>query len=342
MSSTPKPLWPTGGELHTVYDPETQLHAIIAIHSTKRGPALGGCRFLEYDAFDDALFDVVRLATAMTYKAVMADLPLGGGKSVILRPKNYNREHLFQRFGKFIDQLGGRYITALDSGSTIDDMANISVHTKHNSSKPSDGDPSPFTAEGTFQGIKAAVRDRLSSDSLKDLRVAIQGVGHVGLYLAEKLHDAGAKLIVSDIDESRVNHCVQSLGATAAEGDAILSAECDILAPCALGGIIHTDNVAALQTPIIAGAANNQLLDEATAHALHARNILYAPDYVINGGGLIHCVASYFDWSDAQKNDKITKISNTLSEIFEASRRTNKPTAIQSDDLAKARLADAA
>jgi leucine dehydrogenase len=236
------------------------MRAIVAIHSTKLGPALGGCRFIEYPNTNAAIIDALRLARGMSYKAAISDLAFGGGKAVIIKPKGaFDRTALFKAFGRFVEELGGRYITAKDSGTTLEDMDIIATITNYVSSTSEMVDPSPFTAHGVRRGIEAAVKFQLGKDSLDGLRVAIQGVGYVGHYLAAELHALGAKLIVADTDTAAVTRCVNEFGAQAVGVDDIYAVDCDVFAPCALGAIINDVTIPRIKASIIAGAANNQL-----------------------------------------------------------------------------------
>ncbi|MEX6501369.1 Leu/Phe/Val dehydrogenase [Pseudomonas zhanjiangensis] len=319
--------------LHLALDPGTGLKAVIAIHSTRLGPALGGCRYLAYPDERSAIRDAAQLAHSMSYKAALAGLPLGGGKSVIIRPPHLdNRGALFEAFGRFIESLKGRYITAVDSGTSSADMDCIAQHTQHVTSTTSEGDPSPHTAMGVFAGIRATALARLGSDDLEGLRVAIQGLGHVGYALAEQLQAAGAELLVSDLDAGRVRLAVEQLGAQPVASDALLASRCDILAPCGLGGILTAESVGQLRCSAVAGAANNQLASDAVADSLQARGILYAPDYVINAGGLIYVALRHKGASQVEITTHMTKISQRLAHIYAQA---------EADKRSPARIADA-
>lgn len=270
--------------LHITQGP-SGLKAIIAIHSTRLGPTLGGCRYLVYPDEESAIEDAIRLARVMSYKAALAGLPVGGGKAVIIRPPHVeNRGALFEELGRFIETLKGRYVAATDSGTSSADMDCIAQATQHVTGTTSAGDPSPQAAMGVFVGICATAQARLGSDNLEGLRVAIQGLGKVGYALAEQLHAAGAELLVSDLDPGRVQLAVEQLGARPVASEALLSTACDILAPCALGHVLTARTVSGLRCSAVAGAAENQLANHQSADALEARGILYAPDYVINSG----------------------------------------------------------
>ncbi|AYC31837.1 Glu/Leu/Phe/Val dehydrogenase [Pseudomonas cavernae] len=322
--------------LHLAHDPATGLKAIIAIHSTKLGPALGGCRYLAYPDDVSALRDAVRLAQGMSYKAALAGLDQGGGKAVIIRPPHLdNRAALFEAFGRFIETLKGRYITAVDSGTSSADMDCIAQQTRHVTSTSSAGDPSPHTAMGVFAGIRATALARLGSDDLEGLRVAVQGLGHVGYALAEQLHAAGAELLVSDLDAGRVRLAVEQLGAQPVASEALLSTPCDILAPCGLGGVLNAQTAGQLHCAAVAGAANNQLVAIEIADELEARGILYAPDYVVNSGGLIYVALKHRDESLVNITARLSRISLRLTEIFAHAQADKRSPARVADDLAE-------
>mgnify|MGYP003111619745 CR=1 FL=1 len=314
-------------ELHFRHDKASGLRAIIAIHNTRLGPALGGCRFMSYSSDDDALDDVIRLARGMSYKAAIANVPQGGGKAVLLKPMEpFDRQELFQAFGGFIEDLGGRYITAVDSGSLISDMDEVARKTAYVSGTSRDGhDPSPVTALGVYAGICAAVRHQLKRDTVRGLTVAVQGVGNVGYALAALLHRDGARLIVSDTDPKRVQRCVTDFAATAVAADAIFNVECDVFAPCGLGGILNERTIPQLRCTIVAGAANNQLSTDTQGDVLHQRGILYAPDYVINAGGLIQVSLGYLKQADSEIKRRTLALGSTLTDLFERSRADNMP-----------------
>lgn len=319
--------------LHLAQDPVTGLRAIIAIHDTRLGPALGGCRYLAYPDDDSALRDAIRLARGMSYKAALAGLPHGGGKAVILRPAHVpDRAALFEAFGRMVETLGGRYITAVDSGTSSLDMDCVALHTRHVTSTQAAGDPSPCTALGVFAGIRASALARLGSDDLEGLRIAVQGLGNVGYALAEQLAAAGAELLVSDLDPGRVQLAVEQLGAHPVASDALLTTPCDILAPCGLGGVLNAQSAPQLRCAVVAGAANNQLASPDIADLLEARGILYAPDYVINSGGLIHVALRH-------RGDDMLAITAHLARIGQ--RLTDIYAHAQADKRSPARVADA-
>jgi leucine dehydrogenase len=328
------------GEIHFKVDPETGMKAIIAIHSTKLGPALGGCRFIEYPDTAAAIQDAMRLAIGMSSKAALANLPLGGGKAVIIKPSTpYDREGYLKQFGAFVNSLGGQYITAMDSGTQLEDMDIIAENTPYVASRSSHGDPSPATALGVFRGIEAAVSFKLKIPGVRGLHVAIQGLGHVGYRLAEHLHLAGARLTVADINPALVERAVQAFNAEHVSTSAIHSVACDVFAPCALGGVLNDMTINQLQTTIVAGAANNQLAHTFHGQQLHDKGILYAPDYVINAGGLIFAAGRYASTPEAQMQQQINGIGTRLLEIFGRSSAENRPTSTISDAIAKELLA---
>ncbi|WP_419418766.1 Leu/Phe/Val dehydrogenase [Legionella sp. D16C41] len=329
------------GDLHFKVDPVTGMKAIIAIHNTKLGPALGGCRFIEYTDTLDAIKDAMRLARGMSFKAASVDLPLGGGKSVIIKPPtSFDRNAYFHAFGKFINELGGRYITALDSGTQLSDMDIIAEHTPYVASlSQHNGDPSPFTARGVFRGIETAVAFKLGKDNLRGLHVAIQGLGHVGYLVAKYLHEAGAKLTVTDINPDNVNRAVSEFGASAVPTELIHKIPCDVFSPCALGAVINDISIQQFQTSIIAGAANNQLAHSHHGRLLHAKNICYAPDYVINAGGLILAASKYLHIHENDVDQYIERIPNSLAEIFKRSASEDRATSEIADMMAQEKLA---
>jgi leucine dehydrogenase len=329
------------GDLHFKVDPHTGMKAMIAIHNTKLGPALGGCRFIEYPSVYAAINDAMRLARGMSYKAASVNLPLGGGKSVIIKPKEaFDRTAYMHQFGAFINELNGRYITALDSGTVLNDMDIIGEHTPYVASLSKyNGNPSPSTARGVLRGIQAAVAFKLKKEAMKDIHVAIQGLGQVGYNVAKYLHDLGAKLTVSDLSASAVQKAVDEFGATAVGTDVIHKVPCDVFAPCALGAIINDQSIPQLQTSIIAGAANNQLAQSIHGKQLHDKGILFAPDYVINAGGLIFAAAKYLHTSEEQIIEQVDGIYTSLTEIFTQSALKNVPSSEVADSLAQEKLA---
>ena len=332
------------GEVHFKLDKGTGLRAIVAIHDTRMGPALGGCRFIPYDTDEDALVDALRLARGMTYKAALAGLAHGGGKSVIMRPKHaFDRVALFRAFGKFLEDLRGHYITAEDSGTGLEDMEVIRTVTKNvtgiDPSHGGSGDPSPFTALGVRRGIEAAVKHELGKDSLAGIHVAVQGVGHVGYYLCKELHAAGAKLTVADMDPLKAERATREFGAGVAPIVSIAGVACDVFAPCALGAGLNDATIPSLKAKIVAGAANNQLAEPRHGDDLHARGILYAPDYAINAGGLINVAQEVLGYDAGASHAKTLRIYDTMYEIFERAKRLNAPTYRVADILVEEKLA---
>jgi leucine dehydrogenase len=334
------------GEVHFKFDKATQLRAIIAVHDSRLGPALGGCRFIQYDTEESALVDALRLARGMTYKAALAGLAHGGGKSVIIRPRgSFDRVALFHAFGKFVDDLGGHYITAEDSGTGLEDMEVIRTVTKHvtgvDISHGGSGDPSPFTALGVRRGIEACVKHRLGRESLEGIHVAVQGVGHVGYHLCKELHAAGAKISVADIDPLKAERAQREFGAAAVALDRIFEVDCDVVAPCALGSALNDQTIARIKAKIVAGAANNQLAEPRHGDDLHARGIAYAPDYAINAGGLVNVAQEVKGYDARLAREKTLKIYDTIYEILERARKMGSPTHKIADMLVEERLAKA-
>jgi leucine dehydrogenase len=322
--------------LHLAEDPASGLKAVIAIHNTRFGPALGGCRYLAYPDEQSAIDDAIRLARGMSYKAALAGIDHGGGKAVIIRPAHVkSRAALFEAFGRFIETLNGRYITAVDSGTSSADMDCIAQYTNHATSTFSEGDPSPHTALGVFAGIRATAQARLGSDDLEGLRIAVQGLGNVGFALAEALHAAGAELLVSDLDAGRVQLAVEQLGAHPVASEALLSTPCDILAPCGLGGVLSAQTVAHLRCAAVAGAANNQLVHAGIADQLEARGILYAPDYVLNAGGLIYVALRHRGEELTAITAHLAQISRRLTEIYAHAQAEKRSPARVADHLAE-------
>ncbi|MEM8552408.1 MAG: Glu/Leu/Phe/Val dehydrogenase dimerization domain-containing protein [Pseudomonadota bacterium] len=321
------------------HDALSGLRAIIAIHSTVRGPSLGGCRVWAYDSDEAALRDALRLSKAMTYKAAMADLPLGGGKSVVLvERRGAKTPEMFDALGKAIDELDGLYIAAEDVGSTPADMARVRRFTPHVTGlSPADGgvgDPSPTTADGCFIGVKATAA-RIGRP-LDGLHVAIQGLGHVGYGLAERLAATGARLTVADLDENAVRRAVERLGATGVSADEIARVPADIFSPNALGGVLNARSIPELQVAAVSGGANNQLATAEDGDALAARCIVYAPDYVMNAGGVIKMCAEYFGWEDTMVDLRVAGIATRLDAIFAEAERTGRSTNRIADEMAEA------
>lgn len=324
------------------HDPSTGLNAIIAIHSTALGPAAGGCRLWHYDNDTAGLTDVLRLSQGMSFKNAMAGLKLGGGKAVILKSPDYREsEALFEAFGNFVDRLGGDYITAEDVGMRVDIMEIIARKTRFVNGLPQQagkagGDPSPKTSWGIFKGIEAAVRFALERDSVAGLTVAVQGVGNVGYHLCRYLHEAGARLIVADIDEERVSRVCEEFDAEATALDAILFAEADVIAPCALGAILDQHSIPQLRAKIVAGGANNQLATPGDGERLRKAGVLYAPDYVINAGGIINVASEYYgDADDDEVMRRVAAIGPRLYDIFEEAAAKGRPTSEIADAQAR-------
>lgn len=331
-------------ELHMAVDEATGLKAIIAIHDTTLGPALGGCRCIEYPSTDAAAIDAIRLAQGMTYKAALANLPLGGGKMVVLKPHHIkDRVSFFKAVGRFVDSFQGRYITAEDSGVSVSDMDIISTVTPHvmgtSHGAFSVMDPSIMTARGVERGIQAAVKFKLGRDTLKGLRVALQGLGHVGYDLMKRLHKAGAIITVYEINPAILERAVKECQVHVAPStDALLQMDCDVFAPCALGGILNDETLLKLRTSIVAGAANNQLEEERHGEILRQEDILYVPDYVINAGGLIYVSGQVSRMTEDMAIQSIDNIYNTLLEIFERSEREQRSTNAIADAIAVGKL----
>jgi leucine dehydrogenase len=325
-------------------DRRAGLKAIIAVHSTALGPSCGGTRMHAYPNYDAALTDALRLSKGMSYKNAIADLPLGGGKAVIIGdPARNKSEALFRAYADAINTLGGKYITAMDVGITPRDMPLIARGTKYiagyDQPGKSGGDSGPLTALGVFVGLKAAVKHRLGVDSTKGLMVAIQGLGKVGFGLAERLAAEGAKLVVADVNPELVRHAADKLGARGVSPVEVVIAECDVLAPCALGAILNDGTVPKLHARVIAGGANNQLARDVHGAMLKDRGVLYAPDFVINGGGIIRVAGQINSWSDAEIEARVLKIADTLTQIFRRADVDGQPTSVIADRMAAERIA---
>jgi len=315
-------------------------HGIIAIHSTALGPAVGGTRFWNYANEDEALTDVLRLSQGMTYKTALAGLPLGGGKSIIIGDStSANREALLRAHGRFIETLKGRYITAEDVGTSPADMEIIRGETQYVAGLADrSGDPSPYTARGVFRAIQASSKFVWDTDELSGRAVAIQGCGNVGYNLAKLLHESGAKLIVTDVNSHNLARAAAEFAAAPVQPNDIFSVRADIFAPCALGGVINDQTIPELKVRIVAGAANNQLLEERHGAALKGRAILYAPDYVANAGGVLNGCREVFNWTVEQALTKIDDIYDTILKIFESARAQGLTTNNAADRLAEDRL----
>ncbi len=308
-------------------DAATGLRAIVAIHDTTLGPALGGVRMFPYADTNAALTDVLRLSRGMTYKSALAGLELGGGKAVLIGdPRKDKRPDLVRALGRCIERLGGHYIAAEDSGTSVDDVALMAQTTSHvsglapkrdSSGLITQGDPSPWTAYGVYVGLKAAVKHKLGREDLDGLHVAIQGVGNVGRSLARLLHAGGVRLSITHVFDESLQRVRDETGASVVAPEAIYTVDADVFAPCALGGIVNDDTVDTVAAPIVAGAANNQLATPAHGDRLHARGILYAPDYVINAGGIINIAHENGDYDQARAFAHVARIGETLTRLFE-------------------------
>jgi leucine dehydrogenase len=331
-------------------DDAAGLRAIIAIHSTVLGPALGGVRMWSYASADEALHDVLRLAQAMTYKAAVSGLPLGGGKAVIIGdPRRVKTEDLLRAFGRAVEGLNGRYLTAEDVGMTVADMEIVRKETMHvtgtSEKKGGSGDPSHLTAKGVAYAIETCLKEIYGDPSVRNRTVAIQGVGKVGYQLGELLATAGARLIIADTDSQRAMLARREFEAWRVEPDEILQAECDVLCPCALGGVLNRKSIPKLRCRAIAGGANNQLEDPSDAGRLAERDILYAPDYVVNAGGIINIAVGLqggrkgYDRAKAER--LVKRIPLTLQEVFRKARAQGFTPAKAADELAEARLDEA-
>jgi leucine dehydrogenase len=329
------------GELHVCRDERTGLAALVGLYSTRLGPAIGGTRIRSYPTEADAIDDVLRLARAMAYKAALARLPHGGGKAVIMAPHGpFDRTALFTRFGEFVDGLGGRYVTTEDSGTSPSDMDIVRKVTRHVvGTSGTSGDPSPFTATGVRRGIEAVAKAWLERNDLNGLRVALQGVGHVGTYLARELTTAGAVLTITDVDPARRKAVAAELGASAVEPNEIFDVDCDVLSPCALGGALSAHTVPRLKCRAVCGAANNQLATREVGRALHERRIFYAPDYAINAGGLINVACEYAGYDAARARRETLAIHDTILAIIDRSRREDTPPGEVADRMAEEILA---
>ncbi|MDE1939667.1 MAG: Glu/Leu/Phe/Val dehydrogenase [Alphaproteobacteria bacterium] len=327
-------------------DKKTGLKCIIAIHSTALGPACGGTRVYPYAGVDAAMTDVLRLSRGMTYKNAIADLPLGGGKAVIIGdPAKDKSEAKLLAYAEAVNALGGRYVTAMDVGIKPADMPIIARGTKHiagyDQPGKTGGDSGPTTALGVFVGLKAAVKHRLKVETTKGLTVAIQGLGKVGMGLAKRLHEEAAKLVVSDINEDLVRRAVDAFGARVASPDDIITAECDVLSPNAMGAILNEETIPRIHARVVAGGANNQLARDEHGGMLAGRGILYAPDYAINGGGIIRVAGQIYGWNDEEIERRTLVIADTLTAIFRRADEERVPTNVIADAMAVERVAAA-
>jgi leucine dehydrogenase len=328
--------------VHFVTDRETGLRAIIAVHSTHVGPGAGGTRLWHYPNRGDAIRDVLRLSRGMSYKNAMAGLALGGGKAVILADEARTKSpEMFAAFGRAVEGLCGKYVTAEDVGVTVPDLVEVSKHTSYVSGLPVEagavgGDPGPHTSYGVFLGIKAAVRNKLGKDSLSGLHIAIQGAGSVASGVARRAAQEGARISITDIDSVRAQKLADEVGGTVVPVETIMTLEADVLSPNALGAILTPESIAALRVPIVAGGANNQLATPAEGDLIHQRGILYAPDYVINAGGIINVASEYLKDSDeAGVKAKIEQIPGRLEQIWTESDATGRNPAAVADAMAR-------
>ena len=328
--------------VHFVTDRATGLKAIIAVHSTHLGPGAGGTRLWHYPNRGEAVRDVLRLSRGMSYKNAMAGLKLGGGKAVILADEARTKSpEMFAAFGRAVEGLCGRYVTAEDVGITVADLVEVSKQTRYVSGLPVEagavgGDPGPHTSYGVFLGIKAAVRQKLGKDSLSGLHLAIQGAGSVAGGVARRASQEGARISLTDIDQARAQKLADEVGATVVAPDRIMTLEADVLSPNALGAILTAESIAALRVPVVAGGANNQLATPAEGDLIHQRGILYAPDYVINAGGIINVASEYLkDADEAGVKAKIEQIPTRLEQIWAESDATGRNPAAVADDMAR-------
>jgi leucine dehydrogenase len=322
------------------HEPSSGYRGLIAIHNTTLGPALGGTRYWHYKSESDAVVDALRLSRGMTYKAAVAGLSLGGGKSVVLADQGiHDREAIFRAHGRFIESMKGRYITAEDVGTSPADMDHIHLETEHVVGlQGRSGDPSPVTAYGVYRGIKASAKVKFGSDSLAGKTVAVQGCGHVGYYLCAYLNEEGARLVVSDIDAEKVKRVVEEFRARAVGLDDIYGVQADVFAPCALGAVINDATIKWLKVKIVAGGANNQLAEERHGDMLEEKGILYAPDYVLNAGGLINVNSELEGWSAERAKRKAGEIYDTLLRLFDLAKEEGIPTYRAADRLAERRI----
>ncbi len=324
-------------------DKQSGLKAIIAIHDTTLGPALGGTRMWTYENEEAAIEDALRLAKGMTYKNAAAGLNLGGGKTVIIGdPRKDKNEAMFRAFGRYIQGLNGRYITAEDVGTTVEDMDIIHEETDYvtgiSPAFGSSGNPSPVTAYGVYVGMKAAAKEAFGTDSLEGRTVAVQGVGNVAYNLCKHLHEEGASLIVTDINREAVKRAVEDFGAKAVEPEEIYSVDADIYAPCALGATINDETIPQLKAKVIAGAANNQLRENRHGDIIHEQGIVYAPDYIINAGGVINVADELYGYNSERAMKKVNTVYDNIAKVIEIAKRDGIPTYQAADRLAEERI----
>jgi leucine dehydrogenase len=339
-----KPAFAGHESVHHVYDAKTGLRAIIAIHSTVRGPAAGGCRMWNYATSDDALIDALRLSEGMSYKNAMADLPLGGGKAVIWGNSRTDKTpELFRAFGRAIESLNGKYWSAEDVGVSVQDIAYAGEETKYvsglSTGKAASGDPSPVTAKGVFLGLKAAALRAFGTDDLNGRHIAVQGVGHVGGYLCSHLAKAGAKLTITDVNPEALDAVARTTGARVVPPNEIYDVEADIFSPNALGAILNPDTLPRLRVKVVAGGANNQLATPEMGDRLREQGVLYAPDYVINGGGIINVAAEISGAYDpAWVEAKLQRLILTLGEVLDGAKSEGRATNRVADEMARQRI----
>mgnify|MGYP002778280678 CR=1 FL=1 len=338
--------------VHAFADPRGGWTAVIAVHSTARGPAAGGCRMWAYPTSEAALEDALKLSRAMSFKNAVADLDLGGGKAVIIGDSRTSKTPaLFEAFGRAVEAVGGRYWTAEDVGVSPADLQHARRHTRYvaglEGHPAASGDPSPVTAEGVFRGLTLAVRHAYGLDGLEGLTVAVQGVGHVGAYLCDKLHAAGARLVIADVNAAALGAAAARTGATIVSPEAIFDVEAEVFAPCALGGAVSLETLDRLSARVIAGGANNQLAGHEAGRVLFERGLVYAPDYVINGGGIINVAAEIraleagAAYDPAWVEAKLARLMDTLDEVLRRSAAEGRPTHEIANEIARARIEQA-
>jgi leucine dehydrogenase len=337
--------------VHAFFDEKSGLKCLIAVHSTARGPAAGGCRMWDYPDAEAALTDALRLSRAMSYKNAMADIPLGGGKAVIMGDSRTRKTpELFEAFGRAVESLGGRYWAAEDVGVSLADLAHARTASRYvaglDGHPAASGDPSPVTADGVFRGIQLCVRRAMACE-LEGLTVALQGVGHVGAILADHLHAAGARLVIADVNARAAQAVAARTGAQVVAPNAIFDVPAEVFAPCALGGAVNAETLPKLTARVIAGGANNQLADPDVGRQVYERGILYAPDYVINGGGIINVAGEIRaldrneEFDPAWVEGKVARMIETLDEVLDRSEAERRPTHEVANEIARARIATA-
>ncbi|SDA10634.1 Glu/Leu/Phe/Val dehydrogenase [Sphingomonas sp. NFR15] len=342
VSHSLEPLPPR--EIVRLDDPASGLEGVIVIHSTSLGAAAGGCRFQSYPSISEATADAVRLAEGMSYKNALAGLPLGGGKAVIRAPRGaFDRSALFRAFGRAVESLGGRYVTAEDVGTSVEDMGDVAEATRHVAGLTQQpgragGDPSPWTARGVLGAMEVAVRRTLGAP-LSDVTVGVQGLGHVGFALCRLLHESGARLIVAESRGEIAARAATAFGAHIMSSAALLEAEIDVFAPCALGGVLDPAAVRRLRAKVVCGAANNQLATSAQGDELAERGILYAPDYLVNAGGIINVAAEYLGWSEDESRARVDRIGTRLAQVLDLADADQVAPHLAADRLARAIIA---